>query len=223
MNRADILRKIKACLRLAASSNPNEASSALRQAQAMMAQHGVTAAEVSDVGEAEVTTRYRGQTPPQSICMLVNLCADGFGASVVLVSQWRKTVIRFYGIDGSAEIAAYAFTVLRRQLDRDRLAHISRVRKRGNREARGEAFAQAWVSSVTRLFPSAAMSDAARLAIDDVLRLRHPQATTTPGRDLTTRGSVRDNDHWAGHSAGRKAQLHRGVGSPEPKALEHSS
>jgi len=42
MNRDAILRKVKACPRLAASSNPNEAAAALRQAQAMMRAHGIS-------------------------------------------------------------------------------------------------------------------------------------------------------------------------------------
>lgn len=67
MNREHILRKIKACLRLAASSNPNEAASALRQAQAMMRAHGITHAEALNVDMAEVDTRYRGRClPPRS-------------------------------------------------------------------------------------------------------------------------------------------------------------
>lgn len=223
MDRATILRKIKACLRLAASSNPNEAAAAMRQAQAMMNAHGISQAEAMDLGEAEVGTRFRGQKAPQSIGVLASICAEGFGASMIIVLEWKRTTIRFYGADGAAEIAAYAFTVLRRQLERDRLKHVSRVRKRGNREARGEVFALAWVNAVWDRFPAAHVPEDRRIAVEQLMNLRHPSATTAPGRDLTTRGKTRDNDSWAGHRAGRDAQLHRGVGSPDPKALEYSA
>lgn len=221
MNREAILRKIKACLRLAASSNANEAAAALRQAQAMMAKHGVDTAELSDVGEAEVLTRARGADPVRSICLLANLCAKGFGAEIVIVTDYGRTAMRFYGVDGAAEIAAYAFTVLRRQLDRDRLKHVARVRKRGNREARGETFAYGWVCAVAGLFPGVEIDEPKRLAIKTRIRLSHPCCDTTSGRDLTKHGRASENDAWAGHRAGKNAQLNRGVKGGAPAALEH--
>lgn len=220
--RAAILRKIKACLRLAASSNAHEAAAALRQAQAMMAKHGVEAAEVSGVGEAEALTRARGAEPSRSICSLAQLCARGFGARIVIEANYGRTVMRFYGMDGAAEISAYAFTVLRHQLDRDRLKHIARVRKRGNREARGETFANAWVCAVAGLFPGVEVEETKRLAIAELIRLRHPHTETTSGRDLTKHGKASDSDAWAGHRAGKQAHLHRGVHGHASPALEHA-
>ncbi|WP_424682948.1 DUF7168 domain-containing protein [Frateuria sp. YIM B11624] len=223
MNRAAILRKIKACLRLAASPNANEAAAALRQAQAMMAAYGISHAEATDVREAEVGTRCRGANPTQSLSFLVSVVAGGFGAQALFVRTWGKTVIRFHGTDGAAEIAAYAFTVLRRQMDADRLKHIARVRKRGNREARGETFALAWVSAIYHLFPKAELAEEKRKAIEDLVRLRYPDATTGTTRDLTTKGKANDNDAEAGYLAGKAAQLHRAMKGTSPRALEHQS
>ena len=42
-----ILGKIKKCLALSGSSNPNEAATALRQAHALMAKHGVSTHEIT--------------------------------------------------------------------------------------------------------------------------------------------------------------------------------
>lgn len=225
MNRAAILRKIKACLRLAGSSNPNEAAAALRQAQAMMREHGISHAEAMDVEEAEVNTRARGAELARSVLWLASLAADGFGAQMIVCRKkdWNSgsTVVRFYGCDGAAEIAAFAFTVLRRQLDADRLKHIARVRKRGNREARGEVFALAWVDAVAHLFPKAVITDDKRLAVDEFMRARYPDAGTSAGRDLTTRGKTRDDDAQAGHEAGSNARLHRGVKGATQRGLEH--
>ncbi|MGN6229139.1 MAG: DUF7168 domain-containing protein [Dyella sp.] len=225
MDRTHILRKVKACLRLAASSNPNEAAAALRQAQAMMRAHGISHAEAMDVDEAEVNTRARGAEPARSVLLLAVLAADGFGARTIVCREksWdgASTVIRFYGCDGAAEIAAFAFTVLRRQMDADRLKHIARVRKRGNREARGEVFAMAWVNAVAHLFPDAQIAEAKRLAIDELMRVRYPDAGTSSGRDLTKRGKSSDDDAWAGHRAGKAAKLHRGVNGSSQRTLEH--
>lgn len=226
MTRDQAIRKAKACLRLAASSNPHEAAAALRQAQALMAAYSIDHAEISDVTSAEVGTRSRGAEPPSSIVMLCGMCATGFGAEVIVLPAWRKTTIRFYGMQGAAEIAAYAFTVLRRQMDADRLKHISRVRKRGNREARGETFALAWVLAVRRLFPDAKVPEERRLAVQDVLNLKHPSAGTSAGRDLTKRGKAGDRDSEAGWLAGRQATLNTGLNgtkAPAPAQLPSPS
>lgn len=224
MNRAAILRKVKACLRLAASSNPNEAAAALRQAQAMMRAHGITHAEAMDVDEADVNTRNRGLMPPVSICRLATLVADGFGARMIICAEQTfrgsATFIRFYGTDGAAEIAAYAFTVLRRQLDASRLKHIARIRKRGNRDARGEVFARAFVFAVAALFPAATVAEDKRLAVDQVFKQRYPNSTTGSGRDLTTRGKHTENDAVAGYVAGKSAKLARAVNGASQRALE---
>lgn len=192
----------------------------------MMREHGISHAEALGVEEAEVKTRARGAELARSVLLLARLCGDGFGARLMIsrVSGWNSgsTVIRFYGCDGAAEIAAFAFTVLRRQMDADRLKHIARVRKRGNREARGEVFALAWVHAVAHLFPEAEVPEAKRLAIEEMFRARYPGAGSTTGRDLTKHGKVKDDDAWAGHEAGKNARLHRGVNGAGQRALEHA-
>ncbi|HEY4145209.1 DUF7168 domain-containing protein [Pinirhizobacter sp.] len=224
MSRDNILRKIKACLRLAASSNPNEAAAALRQAQAMMRAHGVTHAEAMDVDDAAVGTRCRGTTPPNSLCQLAYLAARGFGCRMIIdferAGRSLRTIFRFYGTDGASEISAFAYTVLRRQLDADRTKHTARVRKRGNREARGEQFALAWVAAVERLFPEAQVPEPKRLAIDDMFKQRHPNTSVGPGRDLSMKGKAGDRDREAGFIAGTKAKLHRGVKGASTLGLE---
>jgi hypothetical protein len=47
MNRDDLLRKIRACLRLSKSANEHEAAAALRQAQALMREHGISPREAA--------------------------------------------------------------------------------------------------------------------------------------------------------------------------------
>lgn len=227
MDRTHILRKVKACLRLAASSNANEAAAALRQAQAMMRAHGISHAEAMDVDEAEVNTRFRGAMPVVSISRLAKLVADGFGARLIVCQaqtlRGASTVIRFYGTDGAAEVCAYAFTVLRRQLDADRQKHTARIRKRGNREARGEVFARAWVFAVTALFPAAEVPEEKRLAVETVFNQRYPEATTGTARDITTRGKTGEKDAVAGYVAGKSARLARAVSGGSQRSLESGS
>lgn len=216
MDRTTALRKVRTCLRLAASSNPHEAAAALRQAKALMAQFGIGHAEAMNVDEAEAPTRARGAEVPTSILMLALICSRGFGARYVHVQLDGRTVLRFYGVDGVADVAAYAFTVLRRQMDADRLKHVSRVRKRANREARGENFALAWVYAIKENFPAVTPSEAHTALLEETIRLRYPTATKgSSGRDLTSRRKVgsqlTESDWVAGYCKGRDARLHTGV------------
>lgn len=224
MDRATAVRKVRTCLRLAASSNPHEAAAALRQAKALMAQFGIGHAEAMNVDEADAPTRARGAEVPTSILMLATICCRGFGARNVQVQMHGRTVFRFFGIDGVATITAYAFTVLRRQMDADRLKHISRIRKRVNREARGETFALAWVFAIKDLFPAVTLNEAHTALLGEAIRLRFPDVEQgTGGRDLThgrkVGSKLAESDMLAGYHKGKAARLHSGVtGSGAPAA-----
>lgn len=54
-----ILAKIKKCLALASSSNPNEAATALRQARALMEKHGVTSESIGYCSSTATPSRRR--------------------------------------------------------------------------------------------------------------------------------------------------------------------
>jgi hypothetical protein len=62
-----ILGKIKKCLALSASDNPNEAATAMRQAHALMEKHGVTAEGIvmGDIGEAKIKSRTMARNKPE--------------------------------------------------------------------------------------------------------------------------------------------------------------
>ncbi len=61
-----ILSKIKKCLALSTSDNPNEAATALRQAHALMAAHGVSTEQITmaDIGEASAKSRTMARSKP---------------------------------------------------------------------------------------------------------------------------------------------------------------
>jgi hypothetical protein len=79
MGREKALRKIYGCLRMAGSSNPTEAATALRQARALIDKYGLTEADAtaSEIEAAEAPTGYRGGRVPQSPLALANLVAGG--------------------------------------------------------------------------------------------------------------------------------------------------
>lgn len=223
--RQRILRKIRACLRLSRSCNPNEAAAALRQAQRLMAAHGIDAETASaEIGSREASTRQRGTAPLQSVVALATLIAAGFRCRAVVVRcrmiVGGSTTMRFYGADSDAEVAAYAFTVLRRQLDTDKARHVRRCRKRIIKEQRAEAFALGWVAAVRQLFPTAELPPELTLAVDAAIQADAGSTTVgeTTGREV---GQPRTDgkDRIAGYAAGRSARYHPGVNGKAPARI----
>lgn len=230
MDRETALRKVLRCLRLAASSNPHEAAAALRQARALMDEHGLTEADAyaSEIHEAEAPTRCRGAVPPQSLMFLIGVVSDGFRCDVVIwrVGSWLEkshTTVKFYGAAADAEVAAYAFTVLRRQLEADKAKHTRRIRKRSNKEARGEEFAIGWVSAVARQFPKAELSDERKAAIDAAIASKNTNLTEQAGREIAKHGKASWHDREAGYDAGSRARVNPGVSESTQRKLEYST
>lgn len=230
MNRDQAIRKILACLRMAASSNPNEAATALRQAQALMDKYGLTEADAAtaEIGEREAPTGFRGGELPQSLIALAQVVAEGYRCRVIgnrssktvikdfCLHRQGKTTVQFLGAGADPEIAAYAFTVLRRQLQRDKAAHVARVRVRANRERRAEEFAIGWVSAICRLFPRAELPEGRKAAIDAAVDHRYGELESTAGKKIKG-GRAAPSDHASGYAAGRNAQLNQGLAEGQKK------
>ncbi|AMV04609.1 hypothetical protein TP47_10680 [Xanthomonas citri pv. aurantifolii] len=212
-----------ACLRLAGSSNPNEAAAALRQARALMVKYGLSEADAAaaDIRDASAATGFRGGMVPSSLLMLANVVADGYRCEVVIsivrTLAGGRTAIRFFGAGADAEIAAYAFAVLRRQLQAGKAKHLTRVRKRANKERRGEEFAFGWISAIARLFPKEALPDGRGQAISAAIAQRVGTTEKTTGKEIGKQGRATDNDRWAGYEAGRRAQLNQGLSEGQRK------
>ncbi|MCE7520345.1 DUF2786 domain-containing protein [Halomonas titanicae] len=215
------LDKIKKCLRLAKSSNANEAAAALRQAQKLMAIHGVTTDDVamSDVGSHTAKTG-AGKTPPAYVTMLGSMVASAFGAETVYQQvhdgvRWTLN-IEFYGLNGAAEVAGYAFEVLGRQLKRDRTAYLATLNKRLKRATkvrRGDLYASAWVDEVSRQVLPHKRSEAEENTIEAYKTKRWEEPLETIQARDNTKG-MRSHDHGAihqGYQDGKKVSFHQGV------------
>lgn len=224
MNRDQALSKIKKCLALAKSANPHEASAAMRQAQKLMAEHGLDQAAVDLADIREERVRAAMDSMPRWEVRLADIVGEAFGCNVIwtkarrLVGSYRvvtDTIVVFIGSQSGAQVGRYAYEVLSRQCARSRLAHIRvqpRTCKPITRTARGDAFADGWVSGVRELVEKFANSDANQLLIEQYVKLHFPDIKTTDAKNRAVGRNVRDTDHWKGVEAGRNAQLNRGVG-----------
>ena len=227
MNRSELMRKIRACLRLSTSANENEAATALRHARALMEKHGISMAEAmaGDVSECVAKTARRGKVLHESLQGLIWLVERMFRCrSVVSCGVGCPVNIIFYGTGADAEIAAYAFEVLRNQMDSACRKHISRVRVRLNREARGEAFRRGWVFTVGQLMgptePELTVELAEKLQAYKAARWQSLAVGSTKALRLER---AKAGDFSAGVAAGNGARLHSGIGGTKQAALEHHS
>lgn len=232
MDRDQAVEKIKKCLRLSKSSNEHEAAAALRQAQKLMREHGLSDTEVqlSDVQEAK--TRARSAVTNRWEAVLAKVVADAFGCdwfSIIRREFLPGAALRkvrdvvFIGMGSAPEIAAYSYEVLQRQLVRARAAHVAKQPascKPITKTARGDEFALGWVCAVAQLVERFAGCDADRVLIEQYVAAKHPDLTTSKPRDRAVGRNVRSQDFHAGAQAGRQARLDRGISAAEgPKRL----
>ena len=133
MDKDDILRKIEKCLALAKSSEPAEAAAALRQAQALMREHGVSQLEAQAIGARECSVKAAARTPSRHEAYLAGLVADAFGCELILASGGILSggvVWLLVGCSPNVEVAQYTLQVLLRLMARARAEHIKAKLKR---------------------------------------------------------------------------------------------
>ncbi|QEW05622.1 DUF2786 domain-containing protein [Nitrincola iocasae] len=216
-----ILEKIKKCLRLAKSSNANEAATAMRQAQKLMEMHGITSDDIS-ISDVETATSNAGagKNPPTYIAMLANMIADAFGAELVYGAKhdgykWSG-YFEFYGLGGNAEIAGYAFEVLGRHLKRDRSNYMSGLNKRIKRTTkvrRGDLYAEAWIYAVAMQVSKHQRSESE----NSIIAAYKAKRWDKPLENLKTRDNTKgrsNHDYDAlrqGGRDGQKVSFHQGV------------
>jgi hypothetical protein len=237
-----VLGKIKKCLALSRSNNPNEAATALRQAHALMAKHGVSSHEVvmSDIGEGEAISRTMARDKPAEWEMrLAAKVGKAFGCRMLV----SKHVLRngrghlnegryvFIGLKDKAEIAAYTATVLirkcksaRQQWLTEHLGGIGTGVKgmKAKKTRMGDAFAEGWVNAISKLVVEFANPSGVETAIERYVQ-EQTSGGVAEGRGL--RAEDIGNHELAAAMMGQKAaegeRLFRPMeGSPAPLALD---
>lgn len=223
-----ILRKIERCLALSRSANEHEAGTALRQAQRLMAEHGISEVDVAASTIDRATTKAEaGRTPPCWLERLSSLVNAAFGTVTVyeprpMFDGWQG-YYAFLGEQSQVRIAAYAFEVLQRQLVRDRKsfqAGMSKRAKRITKIRRADAYAMAWVSGAyEHIVPVEKAED----AIEAIEHFKSRFYDTLSELCAIDRGQRREDQNamMKGYEAGRNARLHSGVEHERRGELTH--
>lgn len=223
-----IIDKICKCLRLSESGNPNEAALALRQATSMMKKYAITntqimAAEVAE-GSVKIGERYN---PPFWALALANLVAEAFECRNLILRQYgRSPEFRFIGLGYKAEIAAYSYAVLHRNLLQaidDFESSIKTVKDFDEIESarRTEVFAQAWLFRVGRTVSEFIDNEAEKVIIDDYIQEKYGKTAELSGQPTSTETADYD-DILSGMKAANEVELYRSVGCfNETRLLQH--
>lgn len=226
MNRSQAIEKIKKCLRLSKSANEHEAAQALKQAQILMQQFGITDIDVqlSEIKESSLKV-------PLSIPIwqhwLFAVCTRTFGVDGYIemetyASTGKKTAqFRFYGISPKPELAAYAYEVLLRQLRAARQKYmkeeLSRVRLTKNKIYRADKFCEGWVMAVRSQVKKFAISESEQQQLQAYREELNLNGNAKP-RTVNPSQSVKQNngiDYQEGFMQGKDAQLNHGVNGAE--------
>lgn len=115
-----VVEKIKKLLALATSSEPHEAAAAMRQAQKMMAQHGVSEEDVDqlDVESEQVISPepWKARGIPVYFSKITQLMMVAFGVRALIECAWvngkPRMAVRYFGTQSRAAIAAYTHVVV---------------------------------------------------------------------------------------------------------------
>ena len=227
MNNRAMIEKIAKCLALAGSDNPNEAASALRHAQKLMAEHGIDEQDVRLAGvSAKRATAGKWKNPPRHIAMLAGLVGEAFRCRPVfcvsdtrinLMNFTRRHVssVRFIGVDPEPTLAAYAFGVLRRQLVAGRkryLTSLSRRMKRSTKTRRADLWADGWALAVWDKIAKLAIAKEREELIDDYIKACHGALVKGQSRCHEPKGMRENGCIDQGYIDGLDVELHHGVG-----------
>lgn len=232
MTRDEALDKIKKCLALAASPEAHEAAAALRQAQKLMAQFGLSETDVTLADVSEVRQQAQNAPMVQWEVSLAFLVARAFGCDT-FTSERRKLgkslqVRRqrdyvFIGVGPAPEVAGYAFDVLARQCAKDRRNHIgqqSKNCKAKTKVARGDLYAEGWIAGVHKKLGQLAGKVRDSALIAQYMAQRHAGMQEAEIKNRVKGKNVTHNDWHRGLEAGRRAELNQGVpGRAEQRLL----
>lgn len=213
---ASTIERIKKLLQIAKTSHStNEAAIALKRAQHLMGEMGLTELDVEEdaIVEEEFTRkRWVLNIYRVNLVSLMELC---FGVKALSSKLSGGHMISFVGPQAQVTIALYAYEVLLRQLERDLRKHIARVKLQKNRRARGDVFGAAWVAGVRAQMMAFGGRDRSK-DIAAYVAKRYGELAKTKIQARTS-GVAKQSDYAAGRHAGAAAKLHRGVDGKEER------
>lgn len=222
----NILRKIKKCLALSQSSEPNEAAAAMRQAQKLMSMYGVEALDLArdEIDEAEVKSKVSVSRIKDWELALLNTVAKAFGCQLMWRSSHSQSRDVFgkyilIGVKAQVQLAQYTADVMTRKLVKARGQFVQTLPEMGRwhktREADG--FCHGWVAAVKRTVVEFAVPDETkRLILEKIEAVSGKRKANVQDRSGSEDGAA------AGYRAGRSESIHRPINEVAKLKLTHN-
>lgn len=141
------------------------------------------------------------------------MIADIFGCQ----SYKRGKTMMFYGIGNRAEISAYAFDVVYRQISADRRKFLKtcRARKPAHRTYLANQFCDGWIMGAWGVVKKFEMSDEEKAIMDGYEKKEHPDMAVARTRDAKSsilQGSTMEYEALVqGMESGKQVQLHHAM------------
>ena len=203
------LAKIQKLLALATSSNPFEAAAAARQAEAMMRKHGFVRDDVSlaDVIAVERKSRASRALTMWETVLLVSV-TDAFGCANFFSTRRVRGTGRvvIVGPKCQAELAAYTWDALKRQMRVDRKIAGAQVSLKGKA---AKVWTEGWIAGVVPKIQALALPFTGEIARQYVNKMYpHVKATKPQGWEpIRDGGAAVRAAARVGYIAGQAAQL----------------
>ena len=217
MTSTRIIDKIKKCLALSASANEHEAAAAIRQAQKLMSQYGLTNIDIELADVSITNINYTTQKITRWHWWLIVTISSCFGTKAILS---KGEHISFFGVNGSDELAGYAYQVIYRAILNARKRYVetalSKVRKRTNKIGRADAFCEGFVIGVEKVVHDFAVPIPKIITdyIDNKCNIEKSKAT------IRTKGAANaSHDTAAGFNEGINQKLHVPLRGTSPQNL----
>lgn len=223
-----IIQKIEKCLRLAQSGNANEAATALRHAQALMREHGLTEADIdaAAIGNAVVDVPIQRTVEAKVPVILDALCdvvVAAFGVTCTFGSRIGVSdlswTVRYWGPGSRAKLASYAHTVMWRACNAAWTQHLKeRPWVRGERGVR-TSFMLGWLGAVHEKVQAIGFTESE-------IKSMELARTKFYGRELTKAvinelNDLDDTALGAGITAAQDFSIHRPMEESGQKKLGH--
>lgn len=220
-----ILQKIKKLIALSESKNPNEAATALRMAQKLMAEHNLTMTDVQLQSMASEIIRdiNTSEKPPRWSVSLNALVNSTFGVRSIRIHNFLGKFIEFVGPTDRVQIAAYCYSVLGKLLQkarRDYQASLNKRLKRATKVNRADLYCEGWVCGAASNLSSWRVSEDEEKLIQSYKNNKHGELKTLQGRD--SKDVKRDQDaRWDGLKDGRQVKINQGLDGNHSDRIGH--
>ena len=203
MDKQKVLDKIKKCLNLSKSSNPNEAAIALKQMRKLMDEYKVSMGDVQDsmINSALHHSKRKMQWKKD----LANLIAQAFDCEFFYSSHG----LHFVGVDSNAEIALYAYETLSRQLDADRKKYMANNHLNNTTKARNlfsYTYCVGWLSQIRAIVDKIVPKED-ELEIISKYLAKHYSIKTVSRKQVVAGGEKGSQAMDQGRNDGQKANL----------------